>query len=50
MFNVGRARCLLTFSSLTQTYADGSRFNDVAIFKNLNAKIAELKAQGYVKS
>ena len=50
-FRVGNAKYLVSFHDGIKTHKDGSRFYDIAIFKNkvkLNNFIKELKSQGYV--
>lgn len=52
MYNVGKAKYLLNTHNGVDTHKDGSPFYGCEIFKNkkkLQARIAELKKEGYVE-
>lgn len=51
-FNVGSAKYLVSYHNGEKLHRDGSKFFDIAIFKNkkkLNDFIKELKDIGYVE-
>jgi len=52
MYNIGRAKYVVNSHDGIKTHRDGSRFFDVAIFKNkkkLNLYIKSLKENGYAE-
>lgn len=49
-YNIGRSKYVVSYHNGIKTHSDGSRFYDIAIFKNkikLNAFVKDLKKQGY---
>lgn len=52
MYNVGRVKYLVNFHNGVKTHNDGSRFFDIACFKNkkkLNSFVNDLLKDGYTE-
>ena len=50
--NIGHAKYVVNFADGVKTHEDGSRFYDMRIFRNKQAKdrfLKELRKQGYVQ-